>query len=1330
MSRERHHQPLIRRTLLRRILKGIAVALGFAFLGALGFGAWALESGRAAEAVRQDILRELEERCRVEAEFSALTLDPLHREVQLFDLKMRHMDGDKEPLLAVEQADIALKLLPLFYGRYQLERVALLGPEATIRWADGGIQSLPPCVQPQGDEEVAPLALGVSELSVERGRFDLIVKDVLAAELSAIDVRLAPASSGGMDLAVGMEGGRISLAAPGSKDGASPRGPLDLHRFRVLGHVEGPLVRPRALSLDKVVVSLGDVEAEAKGSIDLLGPVYEAKVQASLPLTAIRDFLPDFPQARGKAQAEVSISGTAVHPRAVGRVVLEGARIGDFGLGDRAEVELAATPEELVFSRVSVRMGSGGVVAEGRLGLQEGLPLELRADTDHLALARVLDAIGITGSWADLMATGKASATGRLSPLALAGDFQLDVADLEVYDRGWDRPEIAGRRWSEIPPKSRMLRVPEVRIRGGWHVDPDALEFTQATLVAGATAGTCEARIGISGERRLDIETQLPSFDFVDLGPVAGLAFGGYGALSGVISGPMSNISGVGTFELDDISVGGIPFGHGTGNVDWHDVVALDVNSIEGRLGESRFDGTVNVRLEGDVPVRISGQVRSGRLEDALVPFRVDGRDWGDPRGKLRARFDLYGPIDRLTGPLDLDVEDLSIVGEKAEKATVIGRLEQGRVVADAIEITKHKARIQAYGFVDPNKGDVRLVARTTQARLQDLDVVQQSLPRMDGGLDARLNLSGSLYGVTGTVSARLTEVRAGAVALGSGRIAGPVQGAIARLKGAVGTVKLESAEVTLKAGLPYKATLFFDGTPLADIAAGLQGHQDYTGGATLRAELRGGLVDWQLSSGSVLLERARFVTGDVTLETAAPAKLELAQGVLSTRRLVISGPKTRLNLEGAIGARRLDLRVAGRVDLGLFELTSPTVEKAGGVLTLDAALGGSPADVNLVGTGRIEGGLIQLRGFENRATGFTGDLTFSQSSVLIDRAEGRWAGGKLAISGSLKLERFLPKALALRLDVTKARPRFAFPTLDMVGTVSGRINWSGPWTRSQMSGALVVERGVVNPKIDWQSMVGSRRVAEAYDPSAEIMDFDILFKADEPIRVKNDEADLEVQGEVRLTGTNERFGMLGAASVVRGGRVIFLGREYTMESGVVEFRDRYRFKTRYDLVLSAKACDARISLNLVGSFEEVQTVYSSYPEMDQRDIVSCLVRGVKVSDLDQDLASFAGSALLKLSGVDREVKKVIPIDQLDVTTEYSSLSRQYEPRVVIAKDLSILDRPTRLEYSTSLLRSNDQRAALRMRLTPRLNLQLGWTSSEDVPYGDWGLDLKRRWEW
>ncbi|CAN0554089.1 unnamed protein product [Laminaria digitata] len=315
--------------------------------------------------------------------------------------------------------------------------------------------------------------------------------------------------------------------------------------------------------------------------------------------------------------------------------------------------------------------------------------------------------------------------------------------------------------------------------------------------------------------------------------------------------------------------------------------------------------------------------------------------------------------------------------------------------------------------------------------------------------------------------------------------------------------------------------------------------------------------------------------------------------------------------------------------------------------------MAGSFEDLNLVGTGKVQGGLLQIRGFSNRATNFSADLVFSQSSVLIERSEGRWAGGQVGITGSLQLERFLPKSLALRIAVKEARPRFEYDFGSLTGEVTGVVNWAGAWTRSQMTGQLDGKKGVVRPKIDWQNLVGSRRIAEAYDPSAEVMDFDLLFHAKEPIRMQNDEADIEVNGEVRLTGTNERLGMLGAVSVVGGGRVSLLGREYSMESGVVEFRDRFRFKTRYDLVLSARACAARITLNVVGSLEAVETVYSSYPEMDQRDIVSCLVRGVKVSDLDQDLASFAGSALLKLSGVDREVKKVLPIDQLDVTTEY-----------------------------------------------------------------------------
>ena len=60
-----------------------------------------------------------------------------------------------------------------------------------------------------------------------------------------------------------------------------------------------------------------------------------------------------------------------------------------------------------------------------------------------------------------------------------------------------------------------------------------------------------------------------------------------------------------------------------------------------------------------------------------------------------------------------------------------------------------------------------------------------------------------------------------------------------------------------------------------------------------------------------------------------------------------------------------------------------------------------------------------------------------------------------------------------------------------------------------------------------------------------------------------------------------------------------------------------------------------------------------------------------------------------------------------------------------------VLDGRVRLEASSPLSGSRNQRAAVRWRLAPELSLSLGWEYSEYVPaFGDFGVDLKRRWEW
>ncbi|CAN0596078.1 unnamed protein product, partial [Laminaria digitata] len=161
-----------------------------------------------------------------------------------------------------------------------------------------------------------------------------------------------------------------------------------------------------------------------------------------------------------------------------------------------------------------------------------------------------------------------------------------------------------------------MLAIERLKVAGGWHFDDKGMDFRDAAFSTGATSGVCDARIDFDTGLRVD--TQIPRFDWMDLGPVAGLRFGGFGAVSGVISGPWSKLGGVGTFELEDITIGGVPFGKGHGNVSWHDLVDIDVTGIEGRLGDSRFDARVGVHLEGDVPLSVSGNIRSGRIEDML----------------------------------------------------------------------------------------------------------------------------------------------------------------------------------------------------------------------------------------------------------------------------------------------------------------------------------------------------------------------------------------------------------------------------------------------------------------------------------------------------------------------------------------------------------------------------------------------------------------------------------------------------------------------------------------------------------------------------------------
>ena len=202
---------------------------------------WAFQTGRAIELVRETILTELHDRCEVTGELQKLTVDPLRREIVLRSLKIWIAAVSR--LLSVDSAQVQVAFWPLVYGRFQLARVALLRPKADIRIRDGHMVDLPPCVEP-AEGSGAPINLGVSALTVERGRFSLEVDDVLSTELHDIEVQLATRSGGGTSLGIAVDDSELMLRGH----------PLTVSTFRLEGRIEGLLARPRAVVVDTLNV--------------------------------------------------------------------------------------------------------------------------------------------------------------------------------------------------------------------------------------------------------------------------------------------------------------------------------------------------------------------------------------------------------------------------------------------------------------------------------------------------------------------------------------------------------------------------------------------------------------------------------------------------------------------------------------------------------------------------------------------------------------------------------------------------------------------------------------------------------------------------------------------------------------------------------------------------------------------------------------------------------------------------------------------------------------------------------------------------------------------
>ena len=662
-----------------------------------------------------------------------------------------------------------------------------------------------------------------------------------------------------------------------------------------------------------------------------------------------------------------------------------------------------------------------------------------------------------------------------------------------------------------------------------------------------------------------------------------------------------------------------------------------------GRLGWSgRPPGEMHVVVRADTLAGLAPVVRWSRRQagdSAVSPVDLDGV------GRLDAR--LIGTTDAWELQGELDVGRFSFGDYGALALHVDGAYASGG--------TRRRLRVKAHA-------DSLVIAamRYSDVRVTAAGPTDAMAARVEATLPGDAPMAAA--GVAGVDSAGLrVRIDSGTIRLPSATwdFARPVDIALTAESIAVDTLELRSdaggrilAEGTVPVSGPGDFHLTADSVPVTDLYALAQRDTAGVGGSlSIRAHLTGTaaaptieayvtLVDGRFGDFRTPMVDGLFRYGD-SLLTLKGGLWRGTERVLSVRGSVpldlsLTGAERR-QLPGPIEIRFQ----ADSVDLAALDAFTSLVTDVRGVLTADAAVGGTWDQPVLSGQVRVSRGELTLPSLGIRWRDIVVRLETSGNRIHV--AEARIGGGQgtLDIRGDVVLQDLNRPVLDLTLD---AHAFQALNRRDFAGiTGTGTLRLTGPFLGALLTGRLTVDEGflafadLVEKRIvnlddpEFRAVVDSSlaRAAEL-GPAPEVVFLDSLridnlrVAMGPSVWLRSTEANIQLAGDVTVSKTTENalnpYRLDGTLRAVRGNYRLTVGptsKDFQVSRGEVRFYGTPDLNPQLDIVAehtvrSVRGSDLVVRARIGGTLlEPLLTLESDQrPPLSETEIVSYLLFG------------------------------------------------------------------------------------------------------------------------
>lgn len=505
---------------------------------------------------------------------------------------------------------------------------------------------------------------------------------------------------------------------------------------------------------------------------------------------------------------------------------------------------------------------------------------------------------------------------------------------------------------------------------------------------------------------------------------------------------------------------------------------------------------------------------------------------------------------------------------------------------------------------------------------------------------------------------------------------------------------------VTMRDGFPADLTLqiaHLNAAPFLQMATSgrFNGESTLSGAVHLTGPLkdpRAITIDGDLGNFTVAIE-------SVKVQNDGPLRFKVGDGVLRLQQFKIAGTDTTMTARGSVefsGARTLDLRADGRVNLALVQSFNTDLH-ASGALNFDMRAAGTISRPTLFGTVRVENGTVTSINYPVGISAMNGTLIFNQDRGQIQQLSGTVGGGQVMFGG------FVSYGNGLSFDVNgKATDvRLRYPQ-GFSETVNGDLRLTGTRVSSTLSGQLTVIRFNVSPQFDMAVAIAAAKAPPAPpDPTSWLNNLRLNVRVNSAPDLQLNTSLAKLSGDMSLTvrGTAIRPAVLGRINITEG-QMSFNGATYQIDRGDITFSNPVKIEPVIDVAATTRVRDYDLTLGFHGPLDRLSTTYRSEPPLPTADIISLLAFGktreeAEIASATQ--ATFSESASNAILGqalnaaVGTRVQRLFGVSGVHIAPDVTGVNAtDPNARVTIQQQVS---KDFTVTYITDLTRSNQQQS-------------------------------------